>query len=169
MFSELPDYVFDIVFVNQVISFHDRGRGTPALDAAEDSLLVLKGYLGIGDQEGWKEGMGCPALLAPYPLDAKGQAARRKLHISGVMAIQDQTPLFSAGAFHHVELEVIDHLVIKILRKFVAIFKENCYHCLVCMRESYELCAFDKGTGSALKVGSCLFLWYRTNDNIKSS
>lgn len=71
MLPELPDYVFDIVFVNQVISFHDRGRGIPVFDTAEDSLLVPKGYLGIRDQEGWNECMGCPALLAPHPLNIK--------------------------------------------------------------------------------------------------
>lgn len=52
------------------------------------------------------------------------------------MTIPDQTSLFSAGAFHHVELEAIDHLIIKILRKIVAIFKENSYHCIVGMRKS---------------------------------
>ena len=80
--------------------------------------------------------MGCLALRAPYPLDAKEQEVRSKLYISGIMTIADQTSLFSTGAFHHVDLEVIDHLVIKILRKNVAIFKGNCYHCLVGMRKS---------------------------------
>jgi len=102
----------------------------------KDSLLVLKGYLGIRNQEGGKECMGCLALPAPYPLDAKEQEAGRKLHRSGIMTMADQTSLFSAGAFHHVDLEVIDHLVIKILRKTVAIFKGNRYHCLVGMRKS---------------------------------
>lgn len=72
MFSELPDDVFDIVFVNQVISFHDRDREIPVFGTEKDSLLILKGYLGIRNQEGWKECMGFLAFLAPYPLNVKG-------------------------------------------------------------------------------------------------
>lgn len=71
MLLELPDDVLDIVFVNQVISFHDRGRGIPTFDTEKDLLLILKGDLGIRNQEGRKEGMGCPTLFAPYPLNIK--------------------------------------------------------------------------------------------------
>lgn len=71
MFPVLPDDVFDIVFVDQVISFHDRDRGIPVLGTAKDILLVFKGYLGIWYQEGRKECMGCSVLPAPYPLDVK--------------------------------------------------------------------------------------------------
>jgi len=71
MLSELPDHVFDIVFVNQDISFHDRDRGFPAFHTVKDRLLILEGYLGIRNQERWNECMRGSTLLTPYPLNGK--------------------------------------------------------------------------------------------------
>lgn len=50
MLPVLSNDIFDIVFIDQVISLHDRNRGLSIFDTAKDSLLILKGYLGIRNQ-----------------------------------------------------------------------------------------------------------------------
>ena len=69
MLTVLADDMFDIVFVYQIVSFHDSGRGFSAFDILQDLLLVCERDLRIWDDQGQEEGMGCMALPAQHPLD----------------------------------------------------------------------------------------------------
>ena len=69
--------------------------------------------------------------LIPDTLDDKAQKVRHDLRMAAVMPIADQTAGSPAGASHHMQLELVHCLIIRILRKGIAIFKENRYHSLV--------------------------------------
>lgn len=131
MSPELTDDVLDIVLVDEDVPVHDRLRGNTVLNACQDLLLVLKWDMGVGDQDRGDKGMRSPALLTPDTLDDKAQKVRHDLHMAAVMPIADQTAGSPAGASHHMQLELVHCLIIRILRKGIAIFKENRYHSLV--------------------------------------
>ena len=75
--------------------------------------------------------MGGPAFRTEYTLDRKQDQDRVKLNTTFVMSITDETAFLPAGTLDPVELQVIYHTVIIILRKIIASFKNNCYHILV--------------------------------------
>ncbi len=59
--------------------------------------------------------MGVATFLAENPLDRKRHQTGIKLHVPNVMPVEDQATGFSTSARHHVELEAMDHSVIKTL------------------------------------------------------
>ena len=127
---ELADDVLDIVLINEEVPVHDVLRGDTVFHAIQDFLLVIKGDLGVWDQDIGDEGMGSFALFTPDTLDNETQKVGHKLYMAAVMPIADQTAGSSTGTFHHVQLQLIHCQIIRILREGVAIFKENRYHSL---------------------------------------
>ena len=85
------------------------------------------------------------------------------------MAVTDETSFFSTGTFDHVKLEMFYCMVIKILRKIIAVFKDNCYHILVRAQGSFTPGAVWGKTGRLWTVVACLFSLVRDNSNIKGS
>lgn len=69
MLPVLADDMFDIVFIDQIVPFHDGGGGFSTADIIQDLLLVCERDLRIGDNQGQEEGMGCMALPALHPPD----------------------------------------------------------------------------------------------------
>ena len=72
----------------------------------------------------------------------------------------DQTAGFAAGTPEHVERELFDCIIIKILRKIIAIFEENGYHSLVGTIGQCSFVWIQDRIGSR-KLRSCLFLSYK--------
>lgn len=69
MLPVLVDDMFDIVFVDQIVPFHDSGRRCSVFNIIQDLLLVCEWDLGIRNDQGQEEGMGCMAFPAEHPLD----------------------------------------------------------------------------------------------------
>ena len=169
MLSELTDDVLDVVFIDQDIGFHYGSRIIAFFHAVQDLLLVMERDLGVRDKDGRDEGMGNEAFCTEHTLDGKADKNRIKFYRAFVMAITDETSFLPTGTFDHVKLEVIDCMVIKILRKIVAVFKDNCYHILVRAQGSFTPGAVWGKTGRLWAVVACLFSLVRDNDNIKGS
>ena len=169
MLSELTDDVLDVVFIDQKIVFHDGSGIHPLFHAVQDLLLIMERDLGVRDKDGRDEGMGNEAFCTEHTLDGKADKNRIKFYRAFVMAITDETSFPATGTFDHVKLEVIDCMVIKILRKIVAVFKDNCYHILVRAQGSYTPGAVWGKTGRLWTVEACLFSLVRDNGNIKGS
>jgi hypothetical protein len=94
----------------------------------QDLLLVIKGNLRIGNEKRRNQGMCVMAFSAQDPLDREFHQYRHPFHFTGIMAITNQTSLFSARALDPVKWKTGDNLIIKILRNLIAIFDENRYH-----------------------------------------
>ena len=169
MLSELTDDVLDVVFIDQKIVFHDGSGIHPFFCAVQDLLLVMERDLGVRDKNGRNEGMGNKAFCTEHTLDGKTDKNRIKFNRAFVMAVTDETSFFSTCTFDHVKLEMIDCMVIKILRKTIAVFKDNCYHILVRAQGRYTPGAVLGKTGRLWTVGACLFSLVRDNGNIKDS
>ena len=69
--------------------------------------------------------MGGSAFRTEYTLDGKPDQVRVKLNIT---IITDETAFLPTGALGLEELQSDYHTVIYLLRKMIAIFKDNCYH-----------------------------------------
>lgn len=85
------------------------------------------------------------------------------------MPVADQASFLSTCTLHHVELKMVNRLIIKILRKIVAIFKENRYHCLVVY---VRVLPFVYGERQDRLGKVCILSFsmvYGIKDNIKSS
>ena len=169
MLSELTDDVLDVVFIDQDIGFHYGSRIIAFFHAVQDLLLVMERDLGVRDKNGRNEGMGNKAFCTEHTLDGKTDKNRIKFNRAFVMAVTDETSFFSTCTFDHVKLEMIDCMVIKILRKIIAVFKDNCYHILVRAQGSYTPGAVWGKTGRLWMVEACLFSLVRDNSNIKGS
>lgn len=137
MFSELTDDVLDVVFIDQKIIFHDGSGIHPLFCAVQDLLLVMERDLGVRDKNGRDEGMGNEAFCTEHTLDGKSDENRIKFNRTFIMAVTDETAFPATGTFDHVKLEMIDGMVVKILRKIIAVFKDNCYHILVRAQGSF--------------------------------
>ena len=125
--------------------------------------------MGVRDKNGRDEGMGNEAFCTEHTLDGKADKNRIKFNRTFVMAITDETSFLATGTFDHVKLEVIDCMVIKILRKIIAVFKDNCYHILVRAQGSFTPGAVWGKTGRLWTVVACLFSLVQDNGNIKGS
>ena len=79
-------------------------------------------------KEGWEEGMGNQTFHTAHTLDRKPDQDRVNLNGTFVTAVTDETAFLPTGAFNLRELQFIHHTVILLLRKIIAIFKDNCYH-----------------------------------------
>ena len=169
MLSELTDDVLDVVFIDQDIGFHYGSRIIAFFHAFQDLLLVMERDLGVRDKNGRDEGMGNEAFCTEHTLDGKADKNRIKFNRTFVMAITDETSFPATGTFDHVKLEMFYCMVIKILRKIVAVFKDNCYHILVRAQGSYTPGAVWGKTGRLWTVEACLFSLVRDNGNIKGS
>ena len=169
MLSELTDDVLDVVFIDQEIVFHDGPGIHPLFCAVQDLLLVMERDLGVRDKNGRNEGMGNKAFCTEHTLDGKTDKKRIKFNRAFVMAVTDETSFFSTCTYDHVKLQMIDCMVIKILRKTIAVFKDNCYHILVRAQGSFTPGAVWGKTGRLWTVEACLFSLVRDNGNIKSS
>ena len=110
-----------------------------------------------------------PADCTEHTLDGKADKNRIKFNRTFVMAITDETSFPATGTFDHVKLEMFYCMVIKILRKIVAVFKDNCYHILVRAQGSFTPGAVWGKTGRLWTVVACLFSLVRDNSNIKGS
>lgn len=169
MLPELTDDVLDVVFIDQDIGFH-YGSGIIAFfHAVQDLLLVMERDLGVRDKNRRYEGMGNEAFCTEHTLDRKADKNRIKFNRTIVMAVTDETSFFSTGTFDHVKLEMFYCMVIKILRKIIAVFKDNCYHILVRAQGSFTPGAVWRKTGRLWTVEACLFSLLRDNGNIKGS
>lgn len=169
MLSELTDDVLDVVFIDQDIGFHYGSRIIAFFHAVQDLLLVMERDLGVRDKNGRNEGMGNKAFCTEHTLDGKADKNRIKFNRTFVMAITDETSFPATGTFDHVKLEMFYCMVIKILRKIVAVFKDNCYHILVRAQGSFTPGAVWGKTGRLWTVVACLFSLVRDNSNIKGS
>ena len=169
MLSELTDDVLDVVFIDQDIGFHYGSRIIAFFHAVQDLLLVMERDLGVRDKNRRDEGMGNEAFCKEHTLDGKADKNRIKFNRTFVMAITDETSFPATGTFDHVKLEMFYCMVIKILRKIVAVFKDNCYHILVRAQGSFTPGAVWGKTGRLWTVVACLFSLVRDNSNIKGS
>ena len=169
MLSELTDDVLDVVFIDQDIGFHYGSRIIAFFHAVQDLLLVMERDLGVRDKNGRNEGVGNKAFCTEHTLDGKADKNRIKFNRTFVMAITDETSFPATGTFDHVKLEMFYCMVIKILRKIVAVFKDNCYHILVRAQGSFTPGAVWGKTGRLWTVEACLFSLVRDNGNIKGS
>ena len=169
MLSELTDDVLDVVFIDQDIGFHYGSRIIAFFHAVQDLLLVMERDLGVRDKNGRNEGVGNKAFCTEHTLDGKADKNRIKFNRTFVMAITDETSFPATGTFDHVKLEMFYCMVIKILRKIVAVFKDNCYHILVRAQGSFTPGAVWGKTGRLWTVVACLFSLVRDNSNIKGS
>ena len=169
MLSELTDDVLDVVFIDQKIVFHDGSGIHPFFCAVQDLLLVMERDLGVRDKNGRNEGMGNKAFCTEHTLDGKTDKNRIQFNRAFVMAVTDETSFFSTGTFDHVKLEMFYCMIIKILRKTIVVFKDNCYHILVRAQGRYTPGAVLGKTGRLWTVGACLFSLVRDNGNIKDS
>lgn len=166
---KLADDVFDVILIDQEIGLHYGTRIRAFFHAVQDLLLIMEWDLGIRDQDGREQGMGNEAFCAKHTLDGKADKNRMKFNRAFVMAVTDETAFLATGAFDHVKLKIIDRTGVKILRKIVAVFKDNCYHMLVRAQRSFTPGAVWGKTGQLWKVGACLFSLVRDNGNIKGS
>lgn len=130
MFSKLPDDIFDVAFIDQEIPQHHFHGVLTGFEAYQDFLLVLQGNLRIGNEEGRNQGMRVVAFPAQNPLYRELYQCRHPFHVSGIMAIPNQTSMFSTRAFDPVKWKTGDNLIIEFLRNLIAIFDENRYHSL---------------------------------------
>ncbi len=137
MLFELPVDIFDVVFIHQIVPFHDCFRAPAALPACQDLLLVFQWDLGIRDKRGGGQGMGGSAFPAPDTLDTEGDQGGHEFHRTLIMPVADEASLPFTGTFYLMELEAAYGLVINILRKILAILKENRYHNHVIGREVF--------------------------------
>ena len=169
MLSELTDDVLDVVFIDQKIVFHDGSGIHPLFCAVQDLLLVMERDLGVRDKNGRNEGVGNKAFCTEHTLDGKTDKNRIQFNRAFVMAVTDETSFFSTGTFDHVKLEMFYCMIIKILRKTIVVFKDNCYHILVRAQGRYTPGAVLGKTGRLWTVGACLFSLVRDNGNIKDS
>lgn len=169
MLSELTDDVLDVVFIDQKIVFHDGSGIHPFFCAVQDLLLVMERDLGVRDKNGRNEGVGNKAFCTEHTLDGKTDKNRIQFNRAFVMAVTDETSFFSTGTFDHVKLEMFYCMIIKILRKTIVVFKDNCYHILVRAQGRYTPGAVFGKTGRLWTVGACLFSLVRDNGNIKGS
>ena len=169
MLSELTDDVLDVVFIDQDIGFHYGSRIIAFFHAVQDLLLVMERDLGVRDKNRRDEGMGNEAFCTEHTLDGKPDKNRIKFNRTFVMAVTDETSFPATGTFDHVKLEMFYCMVIKILRKIVAVFKDNCYHILVRAQGSFTPGAVWGKTGRLWTVVACLFSLVRDNSNIKGS
>lgn len=169
MLSELTDDVLDVVFIDQKIVFHDGSGIHPFFCAVQDLLLVMERDLGVRDKNGRNEGVGNKAFCTEHTLDGKTDKNRIQFNRAFVMAVTDETSFFSTGTFDHVKLEMFYCMIIKILRKTIVVFKDNCYHILVRAQGRYTPGAVLGKTGRLWTVGACLFSLVRDNGNIKGS
>lgn len=147
VFPKLAEDMLDIVFVDQEVLLHNRHWGLSVFDSVDDLLLVTKRDLGIGDEDGREQGMGSPAFLALHTLDSKEDKLREELNGTLIVTIADQAAALTTGACGPVELECIQGVVIRILRKTIAIVKDNCYHRLVIAQQGLALGALWRETG----------------------
>lgn len=76
--------------------------------------------------------MGDPAFGAEQTLDTKAQHDRVEFYRTLIMPIADEASLLCAGTLNPMDLKRIYGRIINILRKVIAVFKDNCYHIHVC-------------------------------------
>lgn len=114
--------------------------------------------LGVRDKNRRDEGMGNEVFCTEHTLDRKADKNRIKFNRTIVMAVTDETSFFSTGTFDHVKLEMIDCMVIKILRKIIAVFKDNCYHILVRAQGSQVL--YGERQDDFGRLRPVFFHWY---------
>ncbi len=105
MLFELPGDIFDVVFIYQIVPFHDCFRALPALPACQDLLLVFQWDLGIRDKWGGEQGMGGFTFLAPDTLDTEEDSGGHEFHITHIMSVANEASLSATGTFYLMELE----------------------------------------------------------------
>lgn len=98
-------------------------------------------------------------MLTQYTLDGKKNPDRSELHGTFIMPIADETAFFTAGTFNSMDLEPIDLTIINILRKTIAVFKDNCYHILVSAARSFTPSAVWRETGRLVELCPVFFHW----------
>ena len=129
--AELSDDIFDVVLVYEKVLIHDLSRWRSGFRTDEDLLLVIQGDLRVRNQAWEKNGMGFATLFAPDALDRESNKLWEQLDMAPVMAVPNHASPGSASAWNVEQLDRINQLVIRFLRKRIEIFAENRYHCLV--------------------------------------
>ena len=166
---ELSDDMLDIVFIDQEIVFHDGFRIHPLFCTFQDLLLVMEQDLGVGDNAGRDEGMGNQALRTKHTLNGKPDQNRFKFNNTFVMAITDEASFLPTGTFDHVELELLYGMVVKILRKIIAVFKDNCYHIFVRAQVRSLPVLYGERQDDFGRLRPVFFHWYEIKCTIKGS
>lgn len=147
MFFELAEDIFDVILINQEILPHDGFYIQPLFSTVQDLLLVMERNLRVRNQNGGDQRMGNETLCTKYALYRKPDPGRAELHRPFVMSITDQAPFPPAGTFDPMELKAIYRTIINILRKIIAVFKDNCYHTFAGVRRSISPGALCGKTG----------------------
>lgn len=123
--------VFDIVFVDKEVPVKDGFGASGIFGTLQDLLLVFERDLGVRNDLGKQECVRLAALITENPLYLEQDIFGSVFQVAFVVAIKNQAAFFPTGAFNRMKLYGMNGLVVNILRKSVAIFKENCYHGLV--------------------------------------
>jgi hypothetical protein len=119
--------MFDIIFINKGILFHDIRTAAGRVSAVNDPLLVLKADLGTGDERRKKNSMSLPAFPASYTLNAEYEHGAAGLHLSAVRAVQNEGAGLTAWTLHLGDGKRKYDIIIISLRKLETI-RINLYH-----------------------------------------
>ena len=121
----------DQVFINGRDPFHDPGVIPVSPTGRDNGRLVFKGNLGIRDQQGWEQGMGPAAVAAPDPADRQGYVPGLRLDGAAIVSVHSHASGHSACTGELVELEPVNHFIIRFLRQGLAKRHHYCYHSIV--------------------------------------
>ena len=89
--------------------------------------------------------MGDQAFRTAHALNGKLDEDRVQLNGTFVTAVTDEAAFLPAGASDLEELQSIQHMVILLLRKTIAFFKDNCYHSIGNSTKGHgSLCCWEK-------------------------
>lgn len=103
----LPDDIFDIAFIYQVVAGQDRLDGETVFTTVNDLPLILERDLRIRNERGGDQGVSMMTRLTEDSPDRKDDSFGQKLNFAVVGTVADQATRFSARAFHHMERELL--------------------------------------------------------------
>lgn len=112
----LSENVFYIVLIDQDVAFQDMSKRSTTFRAIYDYLLVTQRDLRIRDNERRNKSMGFMTGFTPEPLDRESDSDGKGHDRTLIVTMSDEMSGFIAGALKPVDREVIDHLIIYILR-----------------------------------------------------
>ena len=85
--SVAAQYIFNIIFINGDTVIADSKDVSAGFIVLADTLLVLKGYLGVRDNGGQQKGMGTPAFGASDTADLQRYQALGSLNRTSVVSM----------------------------------------------------------------------------------
>lgn len=99
VFFVLAYDIFDIVFINKRILFHDGSGGCTIHNMTDDFLLVGQGSLGVWNNRRKRDSMGHATIRAPHSLHGKGDKFRHEFDTTGIVPVADETAFTATGTF----------------------------------------------------------------------